>query len=137
MSRFPTGFPQFDQPTVITRIPQLLLPYEGIITLDTTNEYKSLWDCRDERYGQQPQIAEAVWLEAFKDNVTDLFLGSVYIDYNDQRGLRIMPGERPPPIGPLDLDTWYIIGQAGKKLRVSYWPANPAVFGDDRGRVFT
>lgn len=146
MSQFPTAFPpvasQLSQlfpatPTQRQNVPvrHLLLPFDGILTIDTTNAAKQLWDARDETYGEQPTLCEQVWLTGHPDNNFDLMLGSALIDFNLRRGYPINKGERLPPLGPLSLKKWWVNGNAGDRLSVFYYPPEPGTFVDVDGNV--
>lgn len=145
MSRFPTAFAGGLNPDTFPLAPvrregmlvrHLLMPFDGILTIDTTGEAKLLWDARDERYGEQPTKCERIWLTGLPGNNFSLFLGSGLVDAALRRGHEITVGERLPPFGPISLKMWWCTGTAGDQLSVFYYPPDVAdTFVDGNGQV--
>jgi hypothetical protein len=103
---------------------ELLLPYDGVVTIDTTGVAKTLWDGRDRNYGEQPRRAEMIWLTADDtNNPAAMYLGSRYVIA--PRGYGIPPGERFPPFGPINLEDWWVNGTAGDQMPFMYMAKKP------------
>lgn len=130
---FPMPLPQ----PMLTPVRRLLLPYHGVLTVDATGIAKTLWDGRDRDFGEQPHVAEVIWLTAFTENSDPIYLGARSIDVTVKPGLDIPPGERFPPLGPLSLKDWWYTGTVGNRMRFLYYPAQFGTFLDGEGRVVT